>query len=165
MTQIGYFKEMTVEAQSTVNGATGAYRFEIVPGMKIAYGDVLHITFPPEVLLPSTYYVECRGSRPVDVSSCLKGNSREIRITLAEVRDDYDPLDPFYVFVMNCQNPVSFKPSGLFTGVKLVSRYGNDVAKYYSDTLYVETSVKARIEDMRLSQSNLYPGEEAFYTI
>jgi hypothetical protein len=65
---------MVVVPQSKVNGATNAYRFEIVPNLQIGFGDILSITFPPEVLLPSSFYVECKGDDTIRVSSCVKVN-------------------------------------------------------------------------------------------
>jgi len=113
---------MVVVPQSVVNGASNTYRFEIVPNLQIGYGDVLSITFPPEVLLPSSYYVQCKGDDQVGVNSCVKVNSNQLRITLTDIADNFDSSDVFYIFVYNCVNPVSFKPSSVFTGIKLVSR-------------------------------------------
>ena len=42
---------------------------------------------------------------------------------------------------------------------------GNMLAQYESTKLFVKTNVKSRFADFSLSQSNLMPGMEAFYTI
>jgi len=39
------------------------------------------------------------------------------------------------------------------------------VAQYSDYGLVIETSIKSSIKNLSMSQSNLYPGEEAFYTI
>ena len=130
MRQFGGLTSITVKADDTTNGATTNYAFEVIPGLDINYGDVLHITFPPEVLIPSSLYVQCTGTSMVPVNSCLKSDDREIRITLGAISSRYDTRDPFTVTIYNIANPVSFKPSAPFSGIRLVSRLGNDIAIY-----------------------------------
>lgn len=69
------------------------------------------MTFPPEVLLPSSYYVQCEGDSNVGTRSCVKAGTRELKITFANIDSAYDPATEFYLYVYNVYNPVSFKPS------------------------------------------------------
>ena len=59
MNQVGYMQSVSVTPESPRNGVATTYEFEIKPNIELANGDVFYMTFPPEVLLPSSYYVQC----------------------------------------------------------------------------------------------------------
>ena len=52
-----------------------------------------------------------------------------------------------------------------FPEMKVVSRYGNEVSKYYDKYLTIEMEDPLIIRDFSMSQSNTIAGEEAVYTI
>ena len=48
-----------------MNGAKAEYNFKIVPGFEIERNDKLYLGFPPEVSLPTSFHVTCRGDSMV----------------------------------------------------------------------------------------------------
>ena len=137
----------------------------MTPNIELANGDILYMTFPPEVSLPSSYYVQCNGDNNVGVSSCIKASSDELKITFTGISSNYDTSDDFHIEVHNVFNPVSFKPSSQFTDIRLVSKFGNEMAKYFDNKMIVETDLLSNISEFSLKQSNMIPGQEAYYTI
>ena len=128
MTKIGKLGSVTVSPRLTVNGATTTYTIEIIPNMLIEYGDIFEITFPEEIQLPASYFVQCEGDDSVGVTSCIKYEEHTLRISLTNSDRRYNVADPFFIKVYNCVNPVSFKPTSTFRGMKLTSKMGNEVA-------------------------------------
>ena len=80
MKLIGRMTSVAVTPQSPVNGARTTYRFDVVPDLQVVDGDLLYITFPGQVLLPTSYYVQCRGAGVASVRSCYKTDSNTLRI-------------------------------------------------------------------------------------
>ena len=157
MTSSGQLTSVVVVPTSVVNGAKNDYRFEIKPNIQLAIGDVLSITFPPEVLLPATSLMKCKGDSKVTIDSCVKVNSNQLKITFFNIVKNLNPWEVFSITVSNCVNPVSLKPSSPFTDIKLISKQGNNVAEYTDSGLVIKTSVLSSIYSLSLSQSNLQP--------
>lgn len=61
MKSAGNLRSIEVQPESLKNGDRTTYNFKIVPEIQISRGDKLYMTFPPEVSLPLSYYVNCRG--------------------------------------------------------------------------------------------------------
>jgi len=137
----------------------------VTPNLAISAGDALTMMFPAEVQLPMQYYVQCDGGSQVAINSCIKSGDRELKVTFGRVSSGYRIDTPFDIFVRNVVNPVSFKPSSPFSQIKLVSRYGNEIAKFYDARMVIKTNARSEISDFNLSQSNLSSGQEATYTI
>ena len=72
MTLYGYLKSISVVPQNPRNGVATTYDFKVTPNIELANGDILYITFPPEVALPSSYFVSCNGDSSVGIQSCIK---------------------------------------------------------------------------------------------
>ena len=72
MTKVGNIESISVAPESPRNGDSTTYVFEITPNIEIANGDIFYVTFPSEVLLPTSYYVSCEGDSSVGVYSCVK---------------------------------------------------------------------------------------------
>lgn len=157
MTKIGKITSLEVAPFSLVNGESTNYGFVLIPGVELKNGDVLYITFPEEILLPTSYYLTCEAY-DFDVSSCVKSSSREVRITISDLSSSYDYTEPLYMYISNVINPVSFKSTGLFKDIKLVSKYGNEIASYSSNLLFVTMNVKADFSYVNLHQSSLAAG-------
>ena len=121
-------------------------------------GDVLYVTFPEEILLPTSYYLTCEAY-DFDVSSCVKSANREVRITISDLSSSYDYTEPLYITISNVINPVSFKSTGSFKGIKLVSKYGNEIASYSNSQLFVTMDVKADFDYVNFHQSSLAAGQ------
>jgi len=81
MLSVGSLGSITVKPESLVNGETTTYNFEIVPELEISRGDKFYMLFPPEISLPMSYYINCRGDYQISLSSCVKSNDRELAIT------------------------------------------------------------------------------------
>ena len=151
MKTVGTIAAINMKAQVPVNGVETVYRFEIVPELIISSGDSLYITWPSEAELPSSYYVECSAVGDLEVDYCTKVGSDTLRIVLTEVDEHFNPSDAFYLYVYGCVNPVSLKPSSPFNSIKLVSRYGNDIASYYDSNLVIQTEETASFSSFSLS--------------
>lgn len=111
MNKIGYLQSISVKPQEPRNGKATTYEFKVLPNVILANGDILYMTFPPEIALPSTYYIQCEGDTHVGVSSCIKQGTSTVKITLTGITNLYDPATDFTIYIHNVYNPVSFKPS------------------------------------------------------
>ena len=141
MREVGFIESVSVVSQNPRNGVATTYAFDLRPNIEIANGDIFYIKFPSEVLLPTSYYVQCNGDSSVGVSSCVKASSNQLKITFTGISSKYDPSTDFTIYIHNVYNPVSFKPSSPFTDMKLVSKFGNDMAKYFDNQMIVETDL------------------------
>ena len=165
MLTVGQMGSIAVKPESLVNGETTTYNFEIVPDLEISRGDKLYITFPPEISLPMSYYINCRGDNQVSLSNCVKSADQEIAITFRSVSSNYQSWRPFNVYVDNVINPVSFKPTKPFSGIRLVSQYNFEIATYSDPRLVVTTNKLAKIKDFDFKQSEMAAGQESFFLI
>jgi len=101
-------------------------------------------------MLPTTYYVQCDGDSNIVVSNCVKTDERALLITFATVSSRYNSAEPFSFFVRGVSNPASFKESGPFSNIKLVSRSGNEIAKFEDSRLTIKNSIKSSIANFSL---------------
>ena len=104
------------------------------------------------------YYVQCDSGSQVAINSCIKSGDRELKVTLGRISSGYRIDTPFDILVRNVVNPVSFRPSSPFSQIKLVSRFGNEIAKFYDARMVIQTNERSEISNFNLSQSSLSAG-------
>jgi hypothetical protein len=116
----GTIKLEEVERDSTINGEVNTYKFSLTTSVPWENGDVLKFSFPPEITLnadnaPTTI-------TPLNSDDKIEGgiSGSDVQIELVNMADRPDGYK--FEFTMdNVKNAGSIKPSGGFTGMRIIT--------------------------------------------
>lgn len=119
-TEAGVIELEEIQRESTVNGEVNTYTFSLTTSVPWVNGDVLKFTFPPEISLNAdnkqTKITPLNDGDQIDGG--ISGNDIQITfVNMAERPDTYK-----FEFTMdNVKNAGSIKPSGGFTGMRIIT--------------------------------------------
>ena len=159
MTEASEFSQFLVEMEQRTNLAESDYTISFSTPFPLTADDVLYITFPDEVELPSE--VECEPGNNLERITC-SNTGNQLTVEFDEI-DDSDGLGDFAFAVLFVTNPPSTEQTSSFSEIYLVSGSSYEVAQFTQENIQVYTKTAAELDNYSLSQSSYAPSDEATY--
>jgi hypothetical protein len=100
--------------------------------MKMIDNDILYITFPSEIQLPSASSLSCTAEGVVKTVQCslIAGSPNRLKAKVTFTSGSNPSTSQFYIKVNNVKNAPSTAPSSTFTDVKATDSSDNDIMDY-----------------------------------
>jgi hypothetical protein len=134
--------------------------------MKMIDNDIVYITFPSEIQLPSASSLSCTAEALVKTVQCslITGMPNRLKAKVTFTSGSNSPNVLFYIKVNNVKNAPSTAPSSVFTDIKATDSGDNDIM-IFTGTAPIITNPQPASTDGSLVQGSTDTGVATDYTI
>jgi hypothetical protein len=134
--------------------------------MKMIDNDILYITFPSEIQLPSASSLSCTAEGAVKTVQCslIAGSPNRLKAKVTFTSGSNPSTSQFYIKVNNVKNAPSTAKSSVFTEIKATDSSDNDIM-IFTDLGPTITNPQPATASGSLAQGSTDTGVATDYTI
>jgi len=137
---------LSLKMNNYTNGASARYTVSLSTDIPLANGDILSLTFPSEIDVPTSSNFYCSASTNIDGLSCTSSG----QIIIANLYDLNTDTGTFEFHIHNLTNPPSTRTSNSLSNMQIKTSAAYAVAQYTS-SVTVTTTTAANLLTYSLS--------------
>lgn len=128
MTTLPSIKSVSVSTNNVYNGGTASLTFDLISDFDLVTNDILYITFPAEITLPSS--PACSPVSQLSTIVCTSPSTNKLKAVMKFSSSPLADGTKFSFKVNNVKNAASTKKSSEFTPIQIFDSSNSNLGEF-----------------------------------